>query len=739
MSDKGKRVSYSEHIPVACHYNLRTLLTKNGELLQIIHLDGFARSDSSRSNSVNIRDAIRSSLKKHLGSKDLSAYLHVIRDRTSIALSGSFLSPVVQKIDTDWNNMHRWDKQLVNSMFITIVHKGIRSKIGIISSAIYSFICKKSNSYLQEAEAVLTQVADSISEELKSFGGYVLRIRKRQEDEKYVSDPLSFYYRLIYLRRKEIEVDVCDSSKQLESDLLISYGFNYTKITNQKQQKERYAALFTLKYPYDLSLEVCDNILNVDQYIIISETIYPAITSLAVKTWQSYKDICKAAGAEDMSISLGLEQLTDDKVYCKQQLSILVHAAEFEVFQMQLQNISSLLKNEGIVVVREDFYMPAAIWAILPGNSRYLERERYNLLEKAGIFTSIHHRNIGCYNGSRWGEAICIFRNISNIPYYFNFHNRSGNGHTLIIAPLESKPEILIRFLMVQSLRNHPRIIVLDPRGQNKNFISMVGGGHVDVMISNSQISFDVFDPKNFLSKEEWLNLLAKALFGDVELLKQTNIRDLLLNLHMAEDRSAYIESLLADDKISNRTSVEHVKEFTESQDYIIAMSSNSVTKLKNWQGMLNVDFSKISPQYQLLYASMLLRNILKFLDGMPAIIIVQHADHLLDLDQDEVNDLLQQAYKNNCIIIFSLCQKDRFFEQKNLPNLLQQIATKFFLSDRFADKSYKKLFELTDLEFHRIKIYDKSRRIFLLKQDDASVSASFCLSEDKDILEVDL
>ncbi len=740
LKNQSKQAAYDDYIPIACHYNSRTLLTKNGELLQVIHLDGFARShDNNSLHSNNMRSMIRSCLHKHLITADLAAHLHIIRDKTTIALNSLFSCKAIQKVEEDWNQKHKWDRQLVNSMFITIIHKGIRSKINIMNSAIFSFICKKSDRLLEKNQEVLSSIVNNITEELKSFGANILTIRKRQEDKKYVSDLLSFYYRLIYLRRKEIEVDICDLSKQLDENISILYHFNYCQITNLSSSKQYYCAFFTLKYPYDLSLEMCDNVLHMDQNFIISETIYPAIESDAIESWQVYKDTYIASNATNIFDNLNLDEISKDKAYCKQQISILLHANELELFQIQLKNISAILKKEGIIVVREDFYMPAGMWSILPGNSKYLSREKYNLLEKAGIFTSIQHRNIGAYNGSRWGEPITIFRDISNVPYYFNFHNKLGSGHTLIIGPKESQGQILLRFLLIQSLRNHPMIMILDTNGNYNNFTSLIEGKNVNLTENFNKISFDVFDQNNFSSKEKWLNIISKALFGSNSAIQDHQIVELFENLAIAEDKVSYIENILENDKISNRSYIESIKNFINSKSYVDYMSSNYLNILKNLQGLMNIDISQISSNYHALYTSMLLTNLPRFFDGMPAIVAIPNFDYCFDLAQEDLHSFLNYADDNNCVVVSNISQKDRFFEQEFLTNLLKKIATKMFLSDRFADKSYKKLFGLTDLELHRIKIYDKNRKIFLLKQDEASISASFDLSENKEVLEIDL
>lgn len=56
-------------------------------------------------------------------------------------------------------------------------------------------------------------------------------------------------------------------------------------------------------------------------------------------------------------------------------------------------------------------------------------------------------------------------------------------------------------------------------------------------------------------------------------------------------------------------------------------------------------------------------------------------------------------------------------------------------MSDKFADKYFMRAFQLNQDELYRIKSFDVSRRMFLLKQDEISILLSLNLSHLKDIL----
>ena len=59
----------ADFIPIACHYNDTTLLTKNADLVQTIEIQGFIDKNSDEQQRV-LRDDVRSAIANHL--KDLA-------------------------------------------------------------------------------------------------------------------------------------------------------------------------------------------------------------------------------------------------------------------------------------------------------------------------------------------------------------------------------------------------------------------------------------------------------------------------------------------------------------------------------------------------------------------------------------------------------------------------------------------------------------------------------------------
>jgi type IV secretory pathway VirB4 component len=78
----------------------------------------------------------------------------------------------------------------------------------------------------------------------------------------------------------------------------------------------------------------------------------------------------------------------------------------------------------------------------------------------------------------------------------------------------------------------------------------------------------------------------------------------------------------------------------------------------------------------------------------------------------------------------------DKKFGEQFLEDM-KQFGTKIFLSDKLADKYFRKFFDLTDNELHKVKSYSIDRRMFLFKQDDLSLILTMDLSEMPEELQI--
>ena len=113
----------SDLIPITCHFNNETLLTKNADLIQIIEIQGFIDKDSSEQNKI-LRDDVRSAILKYIKDPDIAIHIHIIRDYKNI-MPNAYNGPekIVNLVENTWCKQNNWNHQLVNTLYITLIKK----------------------------------------------------------------------------------------------------------------------------------------------------------------------------------------------------------------------------------------------------------------------------------------------------------------------------------------------------------------------------------------------------------------------------------------------------------------------------------------------------------------------------------------------------------------------------------------------------------------------------------------
>ena len=64
-----------DFIPYVCHYDENTILTKNGELLQVIKITGFSDQAIS-ADIISLRDALRDAIYDNVNDSKFSFWFH---------------------------------------------------------------------------------------------------------------------------------------------------------------------------------------------------------------------------------------------------------------------------------------------------------------------------------------------------------------------------------------------------------------------------------------------------------------------------------------------------------------------------------------------------------------------------------------------------------------------------------------------------------------------------------------
>jgi type IV secretion system protein VirB4 len=740
----------ADFIPVVCHYNDTTLLTKNADLVQTIEIQGFIDKDSIDQEKV-LRTEVRSAIANYANDPDMAIHLHVVRDYKNIMpkpYQGS--DTIVNLVENEWCKQNNWDRQLVNTLYITLVKKGPRLKLFNIAdffTSIISYTLKyKYKSHLEKSINALNDVTKNISDQLKVFSSKILTIIK--EDNDFYSEPLSFYYYLTHFKHKKIKVEQYDFSELL-ADFNISTDFNVLR--NKSDNKTKYVAIYSLELKSSVSTEFLEPITQCHSQFIISELITLVSNKKALRDIESYKKALKSVKNLEMSGDLYIDEVINSdkgKVndFCSSQINIIFHYDNSNLLQENIEAVSEQFNILGIKVVREDFDLQSIFYLNLPGNTFYGNRSFYLPTSFVATFSNIHSKSMGNYNGSIWGEPVTILRTLKGGYYNFNYHYKN-NGNTIIVGPKGTGKTTLTHFLLAQSLKFDIKIIYIDLEGRSDKFLKSINGNKIKLeKDKESPIQIDLLNIDNYDGNVNWFaDLLLKICAYDdtyrsnnKNYIEKFNIlAKELINTENYDEKIKLLDNFI--ESSNDITLKTNYKKFFQS-DFFAKFFKHDKTTIFNNEKYLGIDFAEIADYPELFnpFLSLLLAILPKFLTGEKTIIVVNHSHSIFEASafQNQILNWLQKLTNTNAMIL--LTQEniaDKSIHQ-NLADIMPYFASQLYLSNRMLDKDFRHIFSLSNQEFNYIKSYDQSKRRFLVKHGDDSVFAKMDLSDLKKVLD---
>jgi len=94
------KIPDEDFLPYVCHYDPSTILTKNGELLQIIRITGFG-GESDSFDLISLRDTLRDSISENIKESKYALWFHTIRRKKNIVPKGEYSDFLSAKIHKD--------------------------------------------------------------------------------------------------------------------------------------------------------------------------------------------------------------------------------------------------------------------------------------------------------------------------------------------------------------------------------------------------------------------------------------------------------------------------------------------------------------------------------------------------------------------------------------------------------------------------------------------------------------
>jgi type IV secretion system protein VirB4 len=756
MRDIAGDVQESEFVPYACHIDPHTILTKNGELLQVLKLVGFTY-ENTLSQRVELRHALREGLTDALHSTDYAVWIHTIRRKASLTPQGQYPNDFSLLLNTAWRELNDWDHQFTNEVYVTIVKEGDSAEITQPMDFFRGLYPPKERSHrwgvIDEALDQLTDTVERLMEHLLPFGVKKLGTVERQG--VVYSEPVTFLHKLTTLVDDPLPLPDLPLDHFLTGHE-VTFGFNAMEVRTV-EGKRRFGGLLSLKEYRELPAPSIDLLLQLPIEFIISQCMDFINPKKALKEYLEQKEIFDLSEEADLPEATGLTDMLESDHhqpvdFGEQQLTFFILGDSVKHLEESVRRMVSGLNGLGLLAVREDIKFEECYWSLLPANFEFLRRLKPINTSRIGGFAQLNNLPSGLARGSIWGPPVTLLHTAIGTPYFFNFHVEQ-NGHMAIIGPLGAGKTVMLNFLLSEARKFQNRLYFFDRHRHAEIFLRSLGATYytIDARIAR---------PGEELDRPVTLTL---PKLNPLQLEDTPQNRSFLL---------VWLDAMIRTDKFyrpemsdecwpSFQQAVEHVftlpKEERQIRNLIAYLRQNApraAAKLYPWYadgafanwfdhpedeldlsaGLTGFELAPLmtDPNSASPVIAYLLHRVMLMLDGKPTIIVLDEAWELLDnpVFASRLGGWLEMLRSRNAMVIMATEKPEDALHSRLSPMIMQQLAAQIYLPNpQILSEEYTEIFGLTLSECRLVAMMDKNDRQFMLKRGAESIVLELDLS----------
>lgn len=701
-------------IPYSCYYDQNTIITKNGELLQTLEI----KFPSKSGKREHLNYALRCAINK-VNNKNIAFWINIVRDKMIIDNNEntSNRSYFANKLITEWNKKNNWqERTFENKIYITIVAATQKTKL-LSMPLFFNSLKKKQRKNFIKNYSSLVRAVKTITENLDPYNVRLLSIIK--EDQKYYSEHIELYQRILYAYNERVELEISDLSHLLQRNRKVVVDFN--NIVSEKKERKKYIACFCIKSYQQMSDEYIYQITNLEQTASFTEIITFVENSIFIKNLERHCYLLKSSGANNLSEALMLNQISEDmkkdsKVIAYDQIMINIASDSLEDLQNRADKIEHLGNDLGVSIVRLDMHLERGFWSQLPGNFNYIIN-RHPVNKKQMIQLPIMDTEIsGNIYNVNWGRRyIALLTNQYNMVYFFNFF-LGKIGHTAVFGD-DVQRTVFLNFILTQALYKKEKVILLDYNQKSRIFINIMDGKYLIIANKHNKTNKTGI---NFLQLEDTkearqtIKKCLEIISGKTDL-DWVNLIEKIMNVPIKERTLSAIKDILIENKI------DITDWYADGKYGGIFDNEYQLDVLSHSSSAVGIDITKIADNHISMKAFM--RYILYLIETQcNEDLVILVFNEAVKMNQNNaltknIEKWLYNINKKNILVVFSASYND--LADASFVNIHSSLLPTQIMFPEKGAYRISKLFKIEDYEERWLKTTRPLSGKFILKYGD--------------------
>ncbi len=767
-----------EFIPYYSHYNPHTIFTKNGELMQIIKIEGNLTGEDCE-NLDGVHASVSATIRHVISQSNVSTkfafWLHTIRKRSEMP----YAAPKVENVQDDnfvayvgeqWEKDNSWQHVYKNEVYLTIIYEGQNVPF-ISANQLGSLLFPRANSkarnkYLDMSYPVLDKFTKSVLEALRTQCsvrriGLVERVApaaaKINRPPIFYSEPMEFLGTILNLRSEQFPLPDVDLSIGLQTSKL-SFGFNAIESRHKETGKRRFGAMLSLKQYLDTHIDDIDCVIQAPMELVISQSFSFIPEEKATKHYKAQKSYFDISGDVKSKDSFGINKMldADHKTpvdFGENQTTIMVIVDDLRLLDDEVGKFLNEFNKLGLITVREDIMTEECFLAQIPANFEFIRRRTPIATEQIAGFCRLNRFSFGTATGNHWGDCLAIIPTRVNSPYFFNFHVQD-NGHTVLFdfnSFGDRTSKILQHFLLTKALGIGARLFIFDRNQSSRMLFGKLGKKYFP-MTQLNKINRDLVEDKsprlalNPFALEEsnynisflisWCGLLISPdSLPDDE--RRATLRGAVTQLYSLPPAERHLPNLV---KLIAGYDTELAKLFEPwiGRGKYAGIFDFVDDSLNMEVDVLGFDMTSAvsNPVFLLPLFSYLMHRIIATVNGEPTIIVLNEAWDLLENSffAPRLESLLEMLRERNVMVLFTTSQPTHCKETATLAALSSCCATQIYIPDELPVAYGEQEIGLNDHDTVELLHMHRQRGDFLLKQKNESTSLRVFLGDAEDV-----